>query len=197
MLVLYRFTFIFLITALTACTVPLRTGYDRGIGAYKPLPEAKTTVVTPAVDSVESLNLDSEKNESASAVTTTIEKTQNNESWESFIQPWLGTRYKFGGSSRSGTDCSGYIMQIYKAKLNIQLPHNASAMYKMGAAVPEKKWKEGDLVFFGNVWGINHVGIYLPGGRFTHASSSQGVTITPMEMDYWKSRYKGARRLVQ
>jgi len=206
MLVFYRLLFTFMITALAACTMPLRTGYDRSIGGYKPLPKAETVkaTATPNADLLDSnsdADIDSDlkttPSQTVDANTEQKQVKQDNQSWESFIQPWLGTRYKFGGSSRSGTDCSGYIMQIYKTKLNIALPHNAAAMYKMGAAVPEKKLKEGDLVFFGNVWGINHVGVYLHGGRFTHASSSQGVTITPMEMDYWKSRYKGARRLVQ
>lgn len=194
---------------LSACTMPLRTGYDRKIGDYKPIPQSEASTITES-----STKVTEEKNEESKtdiitkktplpnkekAPKPTKEKTTrvaNNSSFEEFIKPWIGTRYKFGGSSRSGTDCSGYVMQIYKTKLNIALPHNAASMFKMGSAVKARDLKEGDLVFFGNVWGINHVGIYLNKNRFTHASSSKGVTITPMEMDYWKSRYKGARRFV-
>lgn len=192
---------IYSVLFLSACTMPLRTGYDRKIGDYKPLPQSEVSTVAAS-----STKVTEEKNEETKteiikekAPKPTKEKTTqvaNNSSFEEFIKPWIGTRYKFGGSSRSGTDCSGYVMQIYKTKLNIALPHNAASMFKMGSAVKAADLKEGDLVFFGNVWGINHVGIYLSKNRFTHASSSKGVTITPMEMDYWNSRYKGARRFI-
>lgn len=184
---------IYSVLFLSACTMPLRTGYDRKIGDYKPLPQSEVSTVAAS-----STKVTEEKNEETKTEIIKEKTTQvaNNSSFEEFIKPWIGTRYKFGGSSRSGTDCSGYVMQIYKTKLNIALPHNAASMFKMGSAVKAADLKEGDLVFFGNVWGINHVGIYLSKNRFTHASSSKGVTITPMEMDYWNSRYKGARRFI-
>ena len=192
---------IYSVLFLSACTMPLRTGYDRKIGDYKPLPQSEVSTVAASSTKVTEEKNEETKTEIIKEKTPkpTKEKTTqvaNNSSFEEFIKPWIGTRYKFGGSSRSGTDCSGYVMQIYKTKLNIALPHNAASMFKMGSAVKAADLKEGDLVFFGNVWGINHVGIFLNGNRFTHASSSQGVTITPMEMDYWKSRYKGARRFI-
>ena len=192
---------IYSVLFLSACTMPLRTGYDRKIGDYKPLPQSEVSTVAASSTKVTEEKNEETKTEIIKEKTPkpTKEKTTqvaNNSSFEEFIKSWIGTRYKFGGSSRSGTDCSGYVMQIYKTKLNIALPHNAASMFKMGSAVKARDLKEGDLVFFGNVWGINHVGIYLNKNRFTHASSSKGVTITPMEMDYWKSRYKGARRFV-
>lgn len=192
---------IYSVLFLSACTMPLRTGYDRKIGDYKPLPQSEVSTVAASSTKVTEEKNEETKTEIIKEKTpkpTKENTTQvaNNSSFEEFIKPWIGTRYKFGGSSRSGTDCSGYVMQIYKTKLNIALPHNAASMFKMGSAVKAADLKEGDLVFFGNVWGINHVGIYLSKNRFTHASSSQGVTITPMEMDYWNSRYKGARRFI-
>lgn len=192
---------IYSVLFLSACTMPLRTGYDRKIGDYKPLPQSEVSTAAASSTKVTEEKNEETKTEIIKEKTPkpTKEKTTlvaNNSSFEEFIKPWIGTRYKFGGSSRSGTDCSGYVMQIYKTKLNIALPHNAASMFKMGSAVKAADLKEGDLVFFGNVWGINHVGIYLSKNRFTHASSSKGVTITPMEMDYWNSRYKGARRFI-
>jgi len=155
-----------------------RTGYNRNTGTYK------KSYSPPSVHkSVASKKKSSLKKRS-------LQKTT---SLEAAIKPWLGTPYAYGKSSRSGTDCSGYVMQIYKSHYGIRLPHKASKIYAMGSRVSDSKLKEGDLVFFGNLWGVNHVGIYLSGNRFTHASSSQGVIITSMDMKYWKSKYKGAR----
>lgn len=101
---------------------------------------------------------------------------------------------EYGGSSKSGVDCSGFVMQIYKEVRGMSLPHKASKMYDMGKSVSRDDLEEGDLVFFGSFWEIDHVGIYLSGNRFVHASSSKGVMISPMDNVYWKKRYQGARR---
>ena len=87
-------------------------------------------------------------------------------------------------------------MQVYKGFYNIALDHNAQRMYDdgRGYSIKRTKLQEGDLVFFGNFWKISHVGIYLKGDRFIHASTSNGVVITPMDDNYWASKYKGARR---
>ncbi|MCQ2109240.1 MAG: NlpC/P60 family protein [Fibrobacter sp.] len=115
---------------------------------------------------------------------------------EGLANTWLGTRYKMGGTTKKGIDCSGYVMVIYKELYNIDVPHNAAAIYKdsRGKSVSRGDLREGDLVFFGDFWGISHIGIYLNGDRFTHASTSRGVMISPMNDKYWSPKYKGARR---
>ena len=87
-------------------------------------------------------------------------------------------------------------MQVYKGFYGISLDHSAQHMFDdgRGYSIKRKKLQEGDLVFFGNFWKISHVGIYLKGNRFIHASTSNGVIITPMDDKYWASKYKGARR---
>lgn len=112
--------------------------------------------------------------------------------WEEAAKPWLGTPYKYGGDSKAGVDCSGFVMQMYKQVLGKSMPHNAAKMYKQGKKV--SKPREGDLVFFGSFWSVDHVGIYLEGDRFVHASSSKGVMVSPMDDVYWAKRYQGARR---
>ena len=54
--------------------------------------------------------------------------------------------------------------------------------------------REGDLLFFGSFWNISHVGIYLSGDRFIHASSSRGVVISNLNEKYYRNKYQGARR---
>ena len=115
---------------------------------------------------------------------------------EKYAREWLGAKYVYGAARKKKTDCSGYVMQVYKGFYGIALDHNAQRIYDdgRGYSIKRKKLQEGDLVFFGNFWKISHVGIYLKGDRFIHASTSNGVVITPMDDNYWASKYKGARR---
>ena len=115
---------------------------------------------------------------------------------EKYAKGWLGAKYVYGAASKRKTDCSGYVMQVYKGFYGISLDHNAQRIFDdgRGYSIKRKKLQEGDLVFFGNFWKISHVGIYLKGDRFIHASTSNGVVITPMDDNYWASKYKGARR---
>ena len=111
----------------------------------------------------------------------------------SMSKRYLGIRYRWAGSSpSSGFDCSGFTMYMYR-KVGIGLPHNAAMQYRYGRAVPRSSLRPGDLVFFN---GLGHVGIYLRGNRFIHASSSGGnVKISSLSGTWYGARYVGARRL--
>ena len=147
----------------------------------------------------------SEKLAQKSTDKTTAKKTDKKEkkqtkvakptNLEKYAKEWLGAKYVYGAASKKKTDCSGYVMQVYKGFYGIALDHSAQHMYDdgRGYSIKRKKLQEGDLVFFGNFWKISHVGIYLKGDRFIHASTSKGVVITPMDDNYWASKYKGAR----
>jgi peptidoglycan hydrolase-like protein with peptidoglycan-binding domain len=105
---------------------------------------------------------------------------------------YLGIRYRWGGASPStGFDCSGFVMFLY-ARVGISLPHNAAAQYRYGRAVSRGSLRRGDAVFFN---GLGHVGLYLGGGRFIHASSSgDTVKISRLSESWYASTYVGARR---
>lgn len=111
---------------------------------------------------------------------------------------YLGTRYKYGGSSPSaGFDCSGLIWYVAKESLGVNLPRVAAEQAKLGKHVARADLERGDLVFF-NTAGrrFSHVGIYVGDGKFLHAPSSGGkVRVEAMSQRYWNSRYNGARRL--
>jgi hypothetical protein len=116
-------------------------------------------------------------------------------------QRYLGTKYKKGGSSKAGLDCSGFVKLIYEAIFGVDLPRNASEQHK--ASVLEKvsldSLKTGDLIFFspgGKKKRISHVGIYLADGEFIHAATREGVTISNLNDAYWKARTFDARRMV-
>lgn len=127
------------------------------------------------------------------------EKSPKHKSLEMFVQKWLGTPYKYGGTSKKGIDCSGYVLRVYKRYYSFEVLHNAASIFDdpRGKEVKKTQLQEGDLVFFGDGNKISHIGIYLGENRFTHASTSQGVTITPLDDSYWQPKYKGARRFIK
>lgn len=102
---------------------------------------------------------------------------------------WRGVRYRAGGLSKAGVDCSGLVYLTYRDRFDLQLPRNTRDLANVGAPVASQQWRAGDLVFFRiNRW-TNHVGIYLEDGRFLHASTSSGVMISHVDDPYWKNRY--------
>lgn len=112
-----------------------------------------------------------------------------------FIDQWEGTPYKYGGTSRSGADCSGFVNALYLDVYQKQLPRTTSALDQSSKKVSRSSLKEGDLVFF-DISGKkrSHVGVYLVNNKFVHASSSKGVTISDLENPYYQKAYaKGGR----
>jgi cell wall-associated NlpC family hydrolase len=114
-----------------------------------------------------------------------------------YAKQFMGIKYVFGGSTPSGFDCSGFTMYVFK-KINIDLPHSASAQASMGIAVSKSELMPGDLVFFQTYKkGISHVGIYIGGGQFIEASSSRGIAVTSLSSSYYAPRYMGATRIIK
>ena len=108
---------------------------------------------------------------------------------------WEGTRYRVGGLSRKGIDCSGFVYLTYQEILGVELPRSADQQAALGKQVLTQDLRTGDLVFFKTGRRGRHVGIYLDGGRFMHASTIKGVTISSMTDGYWSRKYWKATRV--
>ncbi len=105
---------------------------------------------------------------------------------------YLGVPYVWGGASPSGFDCSGLVMYVY-AQLGVHLPHFAAAQYRDGRHVRVDGLRPGDLVFFDD---LNHVGIYVGGGRFIHAPhTGDHVRISSLAGGWYAEHYDGATRV--
>lgn len=108
----------------------------------------------------------------------------------SFIDDWYGTKYKYGGMSKSGVDCSGFCNVLYNYVYNKSMKRRSSDIANDINKVSKNKLKEGDLVFFNISKKKNsHVGIYLMNNKFVHASTSKGVLISSLDNPYYKKTY--------
>lgn len=96
-----------------------------------------------------------------------------------YAKEFLGNPYVWGGTSLTkGTDCSGYVMSLYK-KYGVSLPHSSRAQANCGTTIKVSEAQPGDLIFYGNGKNINHVAMYIGGGQVIHASNPKtGIRIS-------------------
>ncbi|WP_308534435.1 C40 family peptidase [uncultured Peptoniphilus sp.] len=110
----------------------------------------------------------------------------------------MGTTYVYGATGDGGYDCSGFVYAIYKNEMGISIPRSSSEQANAGRPIEKLELREGDLVFFNTSGsGVSHVGIYIGGGEFIHASSGAGkVVISSLSEDYYAERYLSAARVL-
>lgn len=108
---------------------------------------------------------------------------------------YLGIKYRYGGTSTAGFDCSGFTQYVMK-KLGISIPRTTGSQWATGTAVSKANLKVGDLVFFNTIGRTaSHVGIYVGGGNFIHAGTVGGVQISNLNSSYWAPKFNGGRRV--
>ncbi len=125
---------------------------------------------------------------------TEVEQLQNKALLES-VDEWYGTKYRLGGTTKKGIDCSAFVQASFIAAFGITLPRTAREQYKVVRHISRTELKEGDLVFFNTRGGVSHVGIYLQNNKFIHASVSQGVVVSDLYEPYYLKKYIGAGRI--
>lgn len=117
-----------------------------------------------------------------------------------YAKQFLGSPYVYGGTSPRGFDCSGFVKYVY-ANFGITMNRTASAQMDNGTPVSMSELIPGDVVFFKKAGSsasrASHVGIYIGGGQFIHASTSTtGVIISNMSSAYYTTGFVGARRML-
>jgi cell wall-associated NlpC family hydrolase len=113
-------------------------------------------------------------------------------------QEQIGARYRWGGMSPAGFDCTGFVKWVY-SQVGVDLPRNEAGQLASGARVGVDELEPGDVLVFANTYrrGLSHVGIYLGEGQFVHAVDERhGVTVSNLWDGYWGPRFVGASRAV-
>ena len=118
-----------------------------------------------------------------------------NTSLFSFIDEWWATRYRYGGTSKKGIDCSAFTSLLMSTVFAVKLPRTAREQYQECEKLNREELEEGDLVFFNTRGGISHVGVYLGDNYFVHASTNNGVTINTLDESYYSRRFIGGGRV--
>ena len=140
-------------------------------------------------------------------ITPSIEQTStqtesSNAQIETLIdeaKQWIGTPYVYGGQSRTGTDCSGFILEIFKKIFQIKLPRSAALQHEYAKPINLEIIAPGDLLFFTTGKSsnrVNHVGLYIGQGKMIHASSSRGVMESGITENYWKKAHHSCGRIL-
>lgn len=134
---------------------------------------------------------------------TTSKPTSKASKIVNYSKTFLGTRYKWGGTNKSGMDCSGLVHESFKTH-GIYLPRISRDIAKKGQEIALKRASKGDLLFFktGKTKrnSINHVGLIVSVNSsaisFIHATTSKGVIISSLNESYWKNAFVEVRRIL-
>lgn len=171
----------------------------------KPVARKAPVKRAPVVSQAPEPDLDSEIKTSAEVVEAIRTPATEVETVITTARTFLGTPYKYGGTTRSGMDCSGLLLNSFKA-VNVTLPRSSEAQSKVGREIRKMNDLEpGDLVFFAtgkSKSAITHVGLVTDvrskdNIKFIHSSSSLGVVETNLFAEYYIKRFRGARRVIK
>lgn len=159
------------------------------------LPSCKTANLPKTTENSKPKNTNATYKKYSDKFGITVDNTSNLKLLQE-VMDWWGTPYKYGGESKSGADCSGFVLMIYSAVYNKQLPRSSKQQHEFCKKINKSQLKEGDLVFFDTSGkGISHVGIYLRDGRFAHASTQKGVLVNGLDEEYYSNTYRASGRV--
>ena len=128
---------------------------------------------------------------------TVASKTNIKQTLYTQFMEWKSVKYRFGGLSKDGIDCSGFVYLTFRDSFGIELPRTTKQQLLSGETINDQAdLKAGDLVFFKTGMQKRHVGIYLEKNKFLHVSTKNGVSISRLDNSYWRKRYWQAVRVL-
>jgi hypothetical protein len=113
------------------------------------------------------------------------------------VASWMGTPYRYSGTTRAGADCSGFVFSVYRNAYQLNLPRTTEDLARHTRRIGRSRLEVGDLVFFRttNRRKITHVGIYLGRDKFIHASTSLGVIVSDLNEPYYARSFTHGGRI--
>lgn len=149
---------------------------------------ASGTILTDASDA-RNMNLETAKLANYADILGVSLRELNNKQLYSFLDNWMGSPHRMGGSEKSGIDCSRFVGILYEEVYRKNLPRTSRDMGDQVKRKYERDLKEGDLIFFSfGGRDIDHVGVYLRNNKFVHVSTKRGVIISNIK-DSWYYKY--------
>ncbi|WP_121628577.1 NlpC/P60 family protein [Poseidonibacter antarcticus] len=118
-----------------------------------------------------------------------------NKEFMDFYNEWKNVKYRYGGNSKKGIDCSAFTQRIYKEKFDIKIPRSTRTQVKIGKKIKKSELELGDLIFFKTGKIDRHVGVYMGNGDFMHASI-KGVKFSKLNKPFYKKAYWTSRRII-
>ena len=111
-------------------------------------------------------------------------------------QQWKDVKYRYGGLSKSGVDCSGLVFLTFRDQFKVTLPRSTQQQAEVGTHISIAELRPGDLVLFKIGFSGRHIGIYAGEQKFLQASTSRGVIFSRLDSSYWKENFWQARRVM-
>lgn len=129
------------------------------------------------------------------ALSSKIEMPRRKQAFTEFYDEWKNVKYKLGGNSRNGIDCSAFTQRIYKEKFDLDIPRTTISQVSVGTEIAKSELMPGDLVFFKTSKTDKHVGVYVGNNNFLHASI-KGIQYTSLDKPFYKKNYWTSRRVI-
>lgn len=192
------FSFVVLLTACVSNTTNIRPSFDDN---YENKFGKSGSNVRPSKRQNTENKTEPTKKESDNFVAEKVQKTDiKGGQYKKAAEKYLGSPYRYGGTTKRGFDCSGFVWRVYQDVGHTNFSREPSqAMFNRGKTVSQNSVREGDLVFFyvpRSRKKIDHVGIYIDNGNFIHSSSSKGIMYSKLTDYHWKDNLAGFKRLL-
>ena len=159
---------------------------NKPIAKYEP-------IITPS--EYKKLILSDDKEEQTNTSSNNVEAPIKKQAFTDFYNEWKNVKYKMGGVSKTGIDCSAFTQKIYRDKFGIELSRTTRTQVNEGIEVARSELQPGDLVFFKTSKTDRHVGVYVGNNKFLH-SSIRGVQYTSLDKPFYKKNYWTSRRII-